>query len=120
MKILDKRTIVISVIVALISAIIVILGQYYISCSELEATKNLLITYQHNEKVSNFTKLFVGKVIMSTEAVSFEDRIRLENAVRDISDDEISEQWKKFVDSETESSIQEEAKELLNLLVNKI
>jgi hypothetical protein len=44
----------------------------------------------------------------------------LETAVRDLKDEEILNQWQKFVDSKTETEAQKEVKNLLELLINKI
>jgi hypothetical protein len=46
--------------------------------------------------------------------------LKLEYAVRDLADGEILKQWNEFVNSKTESEAQEQVKNLLELLVNKI
>ena len=68
----------------------------------------------------NFTKLFITQVLRADGEVDFETRLKLENAVRELNDQNILAQWQKFVESETEEEAQEEVKNLLGMLVNKI
>jgi hypothetical protein len=73
-----------------------------------------------NEKVLNFTKFFIEKVLKAEGEVDFETRLKLETAVRELNDEEILAQWQKFVNSKTEGEAQQEVKNLLELLVSKI
>lgn len=73
-----------------------------------------------NEKIVQFLKLFVGKVLQSDQEVDFETRLLLENAVRDLKDEGVLMQWQKFTQSQTEPEAQKEVKNLIELLVNKI
>jgi hypothetical protein len=52
--------------------------------------------------------------------VSFDDRLQLENMVRDLKDDAILAEWNKFVNSQTSAEAQGEVKNLLDILVLKI
>ena len=116
----NQRIFILSLIVILFAGNILLAGQYYVSLKNLQATNGLLQTYQHNEKVLSFTKIFIEKVLKAEAEVSFEDRLKLENAVRDINNKDIFDQWQKFIDSKTEAQAQQEVKNLLELLVNKI
>lgn len=87
---------------------------------ELEATKATLKTQQINEKTLDFTKLFVAKVLKAETEVDFETRLKLENAVRNLNDEEILSQWQRFTESKTEADAQTEVKNLLEILVSKI
>ncbi|MBU3934377.1 hypothetical protein KKC00_00155 [Patescibacteria group bacterium] len=115
----NQRTITIAAIVFIVG-ILLIASQCYVFWQKLKTAESLLQTCQHNEEVLDFTKLFIGKVLMAETDVSFEDRLKLENAVRDISSQEIFSQWQKFTESKTEVQAQEEVKNLLELLVSKI
>jgi hypothetical protein len=46
--------------------------------------------------------------------------LKLENAVREIQDKEILDQWIKFTESKTEDEAQKNVKDLLEILVNKL
>ncbi len=77
-------------------------------------------TQEINEKVLEVSKLFIEKVLKAETEVDFETRLKLENAVRNLGDQEIMNQWQKFVNSKTEIQAQIEVKNLLEILVNKI
>lgn len=73
-----------------------------------------------NEKVLDFTKFFIEKVLKAEAEVDFETRLKLETSVRDLNNEEILTQWKKFTESETENQAQEEVKNLLEILIKNI
>jgi len=75
---------------------------------------------QINEKVLVFTKLFVQKVLQGQDGISFEDRLQLENAVRDLNDQSIFNQWQKFTKSQNNTEAQQTAGSLFDLLLDKI
>jgi CRISPR/Cas system endoribonuclease Cas6 (RAMP superfamily) len=62
----------------------------------------------------------IEKVLKAEKEVDFETRLKLENAVREINDKEILNQWIKFTESKTEDEAQNNIKNLLDLLVDKI
>ena len=80
--------------------------------SELEAKNN-------NIGIINFTEMLVRDVLSSDNEVSFETRLQLENAVRELDDVEILSQWKKFTESAVEVQAQMEVKKLLKILLSK-
>lgn len=116
----NQRTITLVIIAVLAAGLVLAASQCYISLQNLKAAEITLQTYQYNNKVLNFSKLFIEKVLKAEGEVSFEDRLKLENAVRDIGDQDIFDQWQKFTESQSETQAQEEVKVLLELLVNKI
>lgn len=77
-------------------------------------------TRETNNGAIVFLDLFIKKVLRSEGEISFEDRLQLENAVRNIKDPVILEKWEKFTGAETEPQIQESVKNLLEALVKKI
>jgi len=94
--------------------------KYFSVVKELRQTKTVLETQVINEKVLDFTKLFIEKVLKAETEVDFETRLKLENAVRNLNDEEILIQWQKFTESKTEAEAQTEVKNLLEMLINKI
>lgn len=117
---INPRTVKLVIITGLVGVVILFIGQWYIYYKDIQATKNLLSIYQTNQKVVDFTKLFIAKVIKAKSDVSFEDRLKLENAVRDINDQKIFNQWQKFTEAKDPVQAQEEAKNLLEILANKV
>jgi len=120
-KIIDfKKIFLIAVILVLLASNFVFLIKYSGLQKELERTKQTVKTQQINDKVLKFTQLFIEEVLNAKEEISFEDRLKLENAIRDLQDENILSQWQKFVDSKTEEQAQKEVKALLEILVKNI
>jgi len=94
--------------------------KYFSIVKEFRQTQVALDAQVTNEKILDFTKLFIEKVLKSETEVDFETRLKLENAVRILDDEQIFLQWQKFVESQTEADAQTEVKNLLEILINKI
>jgi len=115
-----NKVITLILILVLLAGNLVLGFKYYSVQKELGLVKQMLKTQQFNDKVLGFTTLFISKVLKAEKEVSFEDRLKLENAVRDIEDQDIFDQWQKFIQSKTEDQAQQEVKNLLEMLVKKI
>lgn len=117
----NPTRIILTLIILILLAGNVFLGvKYRAAQTILEESERALETQKTNEKVLNFTQLFINKVLKAEGEVDFETRLNLENEVRSLDDQEILEQWQKFTESESEAEAQVEVKNLLELLVNKI
>jgi len=109
------------IIILILLAGNVFLGVKYITLvKELRQTQTALQTQTTNEKVLEFTKLFIKEVLKAEDEVNFDTRLKLETAVRNLGDKEILNQWQKFVNSKTEAEAQKEVKNLLEMLVSKV
>ena len=64
--------------------------------------------------------MFIKDVLQADKEVDFETRLKLENAVRDLKDQEILAGWQSFIDSKTEQDAQSNVKKLLGILISKI
>lgn len=118
---MTKQKIILIVIILILLAGNVFFGVKYSALQkELKLTQVTLETQKTNEKVLDFTKLFVEKVLKADTEIDFETRLKLENAVRNLNDEEILAQWQKFTESKTETEAQETVKNLLEILVGKI
>ena len=115
-----KQRIVFSVIVALIAGIIFMGSQIIILQKESNNAQLDINGRQFNDKVLNFMKLFVTKVLKADKEIDFDTRLQLENAIRDINDNNIKLQWDKFTSSKSEEDAQKEVKNLLEVLLYKI
>jgi hypothetical protein len=71
-------------------------------------------------KTASFLKLFVEKVLKSNGTVSFEDRVQLENDVRQLKNHALIVQWETFVDSKTSKEAQMAAADLMVVIANNI
>jgi len=93
--------------------------RYSAAQEELQRTNAELKTYTTNEKILAFGRLFVEKVLKSGE-VSFDDRVKLENAALAIENVEVLAAWKRFVESKTELEAQVGVKDLIASLFTHI
>lgn len=115
-----SKIILIIIIVILLFGNIFLSFQYLAMQREVRRLGVIANTQKINEQVLAFAKLFVEKVLKAETEVSFETRLQLENAVRNLDDNKIMTQWQKFVESKTETEAQEEVKNLLDIVIEKI
>lgn len=116
---MNKKIIIIFVIVILILGNIFFGVFYFLQNSELKQIKKQLSAQQTNQKIIVFAKLFVDKVLLGRGTVSFDDRLKLENAVRDINDKEIFSRWQEFTDSKNDQDAQKAVGNLFKVLFTK-
>ncbi len=117
---LKRKTILIIVILLLVGGNVYFGFKYFANQKELQQVQAALGTQKINDKVLEFTKLFIEKVLKAETEVDFETRLKLENAVRNLGDEEVLGEWQKFVESKTETEAQDNVKNLLEILVSKI
>lgn len=115
-----KSKIYLFIIIILLAGNVFFAFKYFAVRKELHQIQTELETQKLNEKILEFTELFIEKVLKAETEVDFETRLKLENAVRNLDDEEILAQWQKFTESRTEDEAQNEVKNLLEMLVNKI
>ena len=95
-------------------------GRYRTLTAELAAARAVADTTTLNRKILAFTKLFVDTVLNASQEVSFEDRLRLETAVRDLGNDDVLAAWQRFVGSASETDAQREVRNLLTVLLGAL
>jgi hypothetical protein len=93
---------------------------YFSSCVKFSNAEKIIASQQVNEKVLSFSQLFFEKVLQGTKEVSFDDRLRLENSVRELNDKEIFDSWTKFTGAKDQAQIQKNFYSLFQLLLDKI
>lgn len=113
------RLVIITIITLLIAGNIFFAVIYFINRVELLQAQKQLNVQQTNEKSLFFAKLFIDKVLLSEGTVNFEDRLKLENAVRDINDPKIFAKWEEFTNSQNDRESQVAVGSLLKLLIVK-
>jgi hypothetical protein len=90
----------------------------YISNLKAEAVqKDDNTTYRI--QVSRFLKSFIDIVINTQGTVSFDDRVKLENDIRQIHDTDLIRLWDAFVGSKDTKEAQVNAVKLMSLLATK-
>ena len=120
MKEISQNKILLALVAILFLGILFLVPRYMLVQRELVNQNATVEKVNFNNRVLDFTSLFIEKVLKAKGEVSFEERLRLETMVRDLKDNEILSQWNKFVNSKTEAQAQEEVKNLLALLIRKI
>jgi hypothetical protein len=68
-------------------------------------------------KNANFLKLFINKVIKASSSISYEDRVQLENDVRQIHDPSLIAQWDLYIVSNKNPKEAEDAATDLMLIL---
>lgn len=116
----NTRLVIIILITLLAASNIFLAVQYTLSQMELKSVKQQLQIQQTDQKSLFFAKLFVNKFLLGQGTVGFEDRLTLENAVRDINDPVIFKQWQTFTNSQTDYDAQKSAGIMFNLLLDKL
>lgn len=94
--------------------------RYYLISAEVRNFQIETQKTQINGRMLDFTSLFIEKVLQANTAVNFDTRLSLENAVRNLNDQEILAEWNTFIKSSTEQVAQDNVKKLLSTLVSKI
>ncbi len=93
---------------------------YFQATKELAGEKSIISSQRYNDLDISFLKMFIKDVIKSNKEVDFDTRLKLENAVRDLKDPQLLAQWQKFVNSQNEVDAQNNVKDLLEMLADKI
>ena len=71
-------------------------------------------------QAARFMKEFVDIVLNTTGQISLDDRVKLENDVRQIGDSNITKQWTAFVNSKDGKTAQAGAVKLMSMVTNKM
>lgn len=116
---LTKRVVEVIIVILAVSNVLFTYN-YFQTNQELRAIKSVQNKMELNGKVIDFTSMFIQKVLQADQEVDFETRLSLENAVRELKDEQIISEWQNFISSRTEADAQTSVKKLLGILVNKI
>ena len=115
-----KTIILIAVISILIAGNIVLGAQYYLQCQQMQKLQAELNQKNLNSDVISFLNLFIEKVLKAQTEVSFDDRLKLENAVRNLNDPNLLTKWEDFTNATDQTQVQTGVENLLEALVQKI
>lgn len=117
---MNKSKVFLVIIFILLAGNLLLGARWFIVHKELSQQQTVLEVQETSSKILDFTKFFIEKVLKAEAEVDFETRLKLENAVRNLEDEEILAQWQKFIESRTEIEAQEEVKNLLEVLIGKL
>ena len=94
--------------------------KYFDADKELKEVKSIITIQEERTKFTEFNKTFISEVLQAKSEVNYDTRLKLDRMVKDIDDKELTAQWQKFTDSQTEKEAQEETVELLGLLAERM
>jgi hypothetical protein len=115
-----KKLISVLAIIFILFGIIMFGVQNYFLKQQETLLEKEVATKNGNAKIVSFLNLFIDKVLQAKTDISFEDRLKLENAVRDLNDKEILSLWETFTQATTADEVQMYCKNLLQVLAKKI
>jgi len=71
-------------------------------------------------QTARFMKFFIDTVLNTKSDISFDDRVKLENDIRQLGDKNVTAQWEAFVNSKDTKTAQEIAVKLMSMLGSKM
>jgi hypothetical protein len=111
-------------LIANILMLALVAGNIFFSIQYIQGIKDAANSPVDNTPVriqtARFLKLFVDVVLNTKEEISFENRVKLENDVRQLGDADIIKEWNVFVNSKDATIAQASAVKLMSMLANKM
>jgi len=120
MNVTTQNAILSIIIIALTASDVFFVGQYFVNRKKTEEINQYIVSREQGREVLQFLKLFTARVIKAEGQVSFDDRLILEDAVRNLRDQELWDQWQKFLNSQTSDEAQTNLRDLLDALLTRI
>ena len=117
---MNQKQIYLIVIVILLIGNIFLGVKYFNTDKELKEAISITAIEQEKTKFAEFNKTFITEVLQSKSEVSYDTRLKLDEKIKSINDEELTQQWKKFTDSQTEKEAQDETVKLLGLVAEKM
>jgi len=114
------KIVIIILITVLVAGNVCFVTLFFMNRADLQKYKEEVVVQKTNDNVLSFADLFIDKVLLGQGSVNFEDRLSLENAVRDIKDKEIFSNWEMFTKSQNDRESQTAVGNLLKLLFAKV
>ena len=120
MKILTKKNLIILIVLVAIAVFVLLFFQYLFLLQKDKINQEIIKSYKHNEKIIDFTKMFIKNVLKSDQVVPLSQVLLLENAARDIDNKIIYDKWQEFVNAKSPAEAQIEVKNLLEILLDRV
>jgi hypothetical protein len=115
-----RKSLIIGIIVSLIALNICLAWQWVFTVREIKLLNEEAVRNRKSHQIIIFTQLLTDTVLSQNREISFEDRLDLEKAVRDLNDQEIFDQWQKFTKSTGDIETQKNFTDLIKLLLIKM
>ena len=119
---LDKTRLVSNVLMLILVAGNIFFSIQYMAGVTQQANKDTQEEAKSVERLqtARFLKLFIDTVLNTKETISFENRVKLENDIRQLGDKQVTNQWEAFVASKDTKVAQEAAVKLMSMLGSKM
>ena len=117
---MNQKQIYLIIIVILLIGNIFLGARYFNTNKELKKAITITAVAQEKTKFIEFNKTFISEVLQAKSEVSYDTRLKLDEMIKDINDQELTAQWQRFTDSQTEEEAQDETVKLLKLLAERV
>lgn len=117
--VLDKTRLVSNLLMVILLAGNIFFSIQYTENLKIERAKAEDTTEQTRLANARFLKYFVDTVLNTKGTIAFEDRVKLENDLRQIHDEALTKQWEVFVASKDSTAAQETAVKLMSMLAGR-
>jgi len=117
---MSQKYFVFAVILVLVAANVFTGFLYFQTKADFSRVQSDLSRNNRENKALVFMNLLIDKVLRNEGEVSFDDRLLLENSVREIGNTAILDEWSRFSNSQTGDEAQAAMKNLLSLLAKNI
>lgn len=108
------------IILALVAGNLFSAVKYFSAAEALARAQAVGAVKEKNQKIMEFNKQFIEEVLGGGKEVNFEARLKLENSVRALNDEEILSDWQNFTKSKDAAEAQTNVLILLKALANKM
>ena len=119
---LDKSRLVSNILMLVLVAGNIFFSIQYTEGIKQQAEQAALVTDTSSTRIqaARFMKEFVDIVLNTQGTISLDDRVKLENDVRQIGDSTITRQWTAFVNSKDAKTAQAGAVKIMSMVTNKM
>ncbi len=117
--VLDKTNIVSNILMLVLLAGNIYLSIQYITNMQMEQNQKADTTNTRIQ-TSRVLKEYIDIVLNTTGSIAYDDRVKIENDVRQLQDPLITKQWEAFASSKDAQTGQKTAVKLMSMLANKM
>lgn len=115
---ITRETLTVISITLLIVALVIFVASIQLWNRGVDVSQGISVNEQ--QKIVTFMDNFVTLVLASDSEVSFDDRLKLENDVRELANEDVLAAWQRFVNSGTDREAQDSVVELLGILIAEL
>ena len=115
-----RKSTVIIIIVFLVGLNLYLATGWLLAEQQIRILEKEVKINQNNQRIISFIQLLTDTVLSGNQEISFDDRLSLEKAVRDLNDPDIFNQWQRFTKSGSDTETQKNFTNLIKALFKKL